>query len=114
MLSLETVSALADARRRVPAEVWQELTARLAALDGAPDVPSIQFATADLLNRDAGWILSKAFQRSSGKWSEFAAAMTSVDFLVGDNESLTEIIWTGPTNNRFPVRRLDQVLYDLV
>jgi cardiolipin synthase len=114
MLSLETVAALTDARRRLPAEAWQDLTARIAAFDGAPDVHSIQFATADLLNRDAGWILSKAFQTSSGKWSEIAAAMTSVDFLVGDNESLTEIIWTGPTNNRFPVRRLDQVLYDLV
>jgi cardiolipin synthase A/B len=40
--------------------------------------------------------------------------MTTVDCLADDNAPLTEIIWTGPANNRFPVRRLDQVLYDLV
>jgi hypothetical protein len=34
--------------------------------------------------------------------------------LVGDNTPLTEIIWAGPANTRFPVRRIDQVLYDLV
>ena len=41
-------------------------------------------------------------------------AMTTVDCLTGDIAPLTEIIWTGPANNRFPVRRIDQVLYDLV
>ena len=40
--------------------------------------------------------------------------MTAVDCLVGDNAPLTEIIWTGPANNRFPVRRIDQVLYDFI
>lgn len=41
-------------------------------------------------------------------------AMTTVDCLTGDIAPLTEIIWTGPANKRFPVRRIDQVLYDLV
>ena len=40
--------------------------------------------------------------------------MTTVDCLAGDNAPLTEIIWTGPANGRFPVRRIDQVLYDLI
>jgi phosphatidylserine/phosphatidylglycerophosphate/cardiolipin synthase-like enzyme len=37
-----------------------------------------------------------------------------VDVLVGDSVTATEIIWTGPANDRFPVRRIDQVLYDLI
>lgn len=114
MLSLQTIAALKDARRRIPAEVWKNLTTRLEAFDGAPDTQSIQVATTDLLNRDAAWILSETFAKSSAAWSEIVAAMTTVDFFVGQNEPLTEIIWTGPANNRFPVRRLDQVLYDLV
>src|SRR5881392_3567700 len=114
MLLLHTISALTDARRRIPTEAWQDLTARLAELNGGPEVNSIQFATADLLNRDAAWLLMETFQKTSAKWNEIAAAMTAVDFLVRDNAPLTEIIWTGPTNNRLPVRRLDQVLYDLV
>jgi cardiolipin synthase A/B len=40
--------------------------------------------------------------------------MVAVDCLVDDNAEMTEIIWTGPANARFPVRRIDRVLYDLV
>jgi phosphatidylserine/phosphatidylglycerophosphate/cardiolipin synthase-like enzyme len=40
--------------------------------------------------------------------------MAAVDALAGGASPSTEIIWTGPGNNRFPVRRIDQVLYDLV
>src|SRR5207302_1228613 len=47
-------------------------------------------------------------------WAEIAAAMVATDYLVGDSSPLTEIIWTGPANSRFPVRRVDQVLYDHV
>ncbi len=40
--------------------------------------------------------------------------MVAVDQLIGDDRPMTEVIWTGPTNDRSPVRRLDQMLYDLV
>jgi phosphatidylserine/phosphatidylglycerophosphate/cardiolipin synthase-like enzyme len=40
--------------------------------------------------------------------------MVAVDHLAGDSSALVEVIWTGPTNTRFPVRRIDQVLYDLI
>jgi phosphatidylserine/phosphatidylglycerophosphate/cardiolipin synthase-like enzyme len=90
------------------------LIKHLGTFDGSPEVHSIQSATADLFNRDAAWILSDAFANSSVTWSEITAAMAAVDFFVRDNVALTEIIWTGPANNSFPVRRLDQVLYDLV
>lgn len=115
MVSRELIAALTDARRRVPREIWQQLIARLACSESNVDSASIREATTGLLNRDAAWILSEALEKSSkARWSEIAVAMTAVDCLTGENASLTEIIWTGPTNNRFPVRRIDQVLYDLV
>src|SRR5262245_26182155 len=115
MVSRELVAALSDARRRVPDETWQQVAAQLAGWDAKPTSASIPLATARLLNRDAAWILSEAFQRSTdARWSEIAAAMIAVDTLVGDDTPVTEIIWTGPANTRFPVRRIDQVLYDLV
>jgi phosphatidylserine/phosphatidylglycerophosphate/cardiolipin synthase-like enzyme len=40
--------------------------------------------------------------------------MEAVDFLAQNNAALTEIVWTGPANGRFPMRRIDQVLYDLI
>jgi cardiolipin synthase len=45
---------------------------------------------------------------------KIACPAPAVDYLMGDNSSLAEIIWTGPANGRFPVRRIDQVLYDLI
>jgi phosphatidylserine/phosphatidylglycerophosphate/cardiolipin synthase-like enzyme len=99
----------------MPADVWQQLASQLSAWEGNPTPVSIRQATEDLRNRDAAWILSQAIERSTqARWSEIAAAMTAVDCLVGNNGALTEIIWTGPANDRFPVRRVDQVLYDLI
>lgn len=115
MLSRELVASLTQARRQIPGPIWQQLAAQLDGSDVGPNVASIQQATGGLLNRNAAWILSEAFEKSfNAKWSEIAAAMIAVDCLVGDNAPLTEIIWTGPANNRFPVRRTDQVLYDLI
>ena len=115
MLSRELVVALTKARRKTPGPNWQQLAALLAVSDANPNTASIRQATEVLLNRDAAWILSEAFENThNARWNEIAAAMIAVDCLVGDNAPLTEIIWTGPANNRFPVRRTDQVLYDLI
>lgn len=115
MVSPEHVAALREARRRMPRHTWQQLAARLAVSTSSIDSVSIRQATADLLNRDAAWILSESFEKhAKATWGEIAAAMVAVDYLVGDNSTLAEIIWTGPANGRFPVRRIDQVLYDLI
>ena len=115
MLSPEHVAALTEARRRMPRHIWQQLATQLTASTSSIDSASTRQATAELLNRDAAWILSESFEKNPRtSWSEIAAAMVAVDYLVGDNASPTEIIWTGPTNGRFPVRRIDQVLYDLI
>jgi phosphatidylserine/phosphatidylglycerophosphate/cardiolipin synthase-like enzyme len=115
MISKELVSALTDARRRLSRDVWHQLSTSLANFKTSPDGDSIGKVTADLLNRDAAWVLSRAFQASADcTWSEIVAVMVAVECLVGDRGPMAEIIWTGPANNRFPVRRVDQVLYDLV
>jgi cardiolipin synthase A/B len=115
MVSRELVANLAEARRRIPGEVWRRLSVDLAGRVGSPEPLSIQHATAGLLNRDAAWILSKALQGCPGaSWAEIAGATQAVDSLIGDGDPLTEIIWTGPANSRLPTRRIDQVLYDLV
>jgi len=115
MVSRELVADLAEARRRIPGEVWRQLSIDLAGRPGNPEPLSIQHATAGLLNRDAAWVLSKAFQSCvNASWVEIAGATVAVDSLIGDGDPLTEIIWTGPTHSRVPARRIDQVLYDLV
>src|SRR5947208_11999979 len=114
MVSRELVAALSEARRAMSRDTWQQLIAQIAKLEGTATPASIPRATAGLLNRDAAWILSEAFRKSiNATWSEIAIAMTTVEYLVADNERLIEMIWTGPANNRFPIRRIDQVFYDL-
>jgi cardiolipin synthase len=115
MVSQELIAALTDGRRRMPGNDWRELAVKIASLENYPTPESIRRATLGLLNRDAAWILSEAFGKNTdARWCEINGAMTAVDCLVGDHGSMTELIWTGPANNRFPVRRIDQVLYDLV
>jgi phosphatidylserine/phosphatidylglycerophosphate/cardiolipin synthase-like enzyme len=115
MVSPELIRALDSARCRMTQSDWRALATNLAAMTGSPNAPTIREVTAGLVSQDAAWLLSEAFRKSgSAKWDEIAAAMTALDCLAGDNAPLTEIIWTGPANKRFPVRRIDQVLYDLI
>src|SRR5947209_897951 len=104
MVSKELVAALSDARRRIPGDVWRQLSIRLAACPASPERISVQNATGSLLNRDAAWILSRAFQEAAATWAEIAAIMVAVDCLIGDSKPLIEIIWTGPANSHSPVR----------
>jgi phosphatidylserine/phosphatidylglycerophosphate/cardiolipin synthase-like enzyme len=115
MISAELVDRLNKACRGVPRDVWNRLSTQLAELHSSPDAASIQRATAGLRNRDAAWILSDTFLKAgTATWAEIAAAMVAVGCMAGDGRPATEIIWTGPTNDRYPVRRIDQVLYDLI
>ncbi len=115
MIARELVQALLSARRRMTPEAWRQLASKLASMPSTPDAASTRQATAGLLSQDAAWLLTEAFTKNTAApWSAIAVAMMTVDCLAGDSAPLTELIWTGPANNRFPVRRLDQVLYDLV
>ena len=115
MVSAEMVAALAECRRRTPRETWQQLEAKLADMDSIPDPDSARHVTAGLFNKDVAWFLSEAFTKHGNvKWSEIAVAMRTLDHLIGASSPLTEIIWTGPADGRFTIRRIDQVLYDLI
>ena len=115
MVSTDFVAALTEARRRLSHDAWQQLVEHVASLHSSPDADSIQVAMARLVNRDAAWVLSQALQQvEQVAGPEIAAAMVTVDYLAGDGHSTTEVVWTGPASGRFPVRRIDQVLYDLV
>jgi cardiolipin synthase len=115
MVSRELVAALKLARNKTSGESWRQVVARLYQYEQSPAHGSLSRATEGVLNSDAAWILAEAFAKSSGTtWKEMAAAMTAVDVIAGENIAATEILWSGPSNDRFPVRRIDQVLYDLI
>ena len=115
MVPTELVAALTIARRNLTQAAWQQVAGHLATVDYRPTSDSIQAVTAGLVNRDAAWMLTQAFQGAKQvAWPEIAAAMVAVDYACGDGQSITEVLWTGPADERFPLRRIDQKLYDLI
>jgi phosphatidylserine/phosphatidylglycerophosphate/cardiolipin synthase-like enzyme len=115
MLPPDLVAAMVEARRRLTRESWQRLAGQLQATAGSPDSASVPGLMVWLPNPDAAWILAEAFHRHPGvRWNEIAAAMSVVDCLADSAGAPTDIIWSGPANGRFPIRRIDQVLYDLI
>lgn len=115
MVTSEVLSALAQARRHISREVWFDLTDTLLKLDGYPRSQVIGFLRQDIRNPNAAWFLSEALDRFAfEKWSLVASAMIAVDHYHSDDARFAEFIWSGPANGRFPIRRIDQVLYDLI
>lgn len=115
MLPTELVEALATARQGISGAAWLQVAERVAGLGGNPDASSVRSATDGLVNRDAAWVLTQTLLRGRHvPWAQVSAAMVAVDCLVGDRPATAEILWTGPASGRFPVRRMDQMLYDLV
>lgn len=115
VLSQGFVAELTRARRQLSHTAWQEVAQRVSGLNTVPDGASVREATAGLVNHDAAWILSQAILAAGQvTWPQIAGAMAAVDYAVGDGRATTEIVWTGPDSSRFPMRRIDQMLYDLV
>lgn len=115
MLSSRTMVALGSARRHCPADVWKLLVELLSVSDSYPTRESIAHATVGVANPHTAWLLTEAFLSAKDiKCSQIAGAMAAIDYLVGSNDAMADFIWTGPGNGRFPVRRIDQVLYDLI
>jgi phosphatidylserine/phosphatidylglycerophosphate/cardiolipin synthase-like enzyme len=109
------IAKLAEARGRCSTELWGQLIYRISRFQAHPTSDSITRSTEGLNNPDLAWSLSQAFSQVQGAgWSEIAGAMAVIDQLVGGKKPFIEFIWSGPPNGRFPVRRIDQVLYDLI
>jgi phosphatidylserine/phosphatidylglycerophosphate/cardiolipin synthase-like enzyme len=113
MLPPELLAALVRVRKIVSKNSWENLMRQLA--NSASDSSLINEATEKVGNRDAAWILSEAVRKyPEVSCQEISAAMSAMDFLWGKEFQAPEIIWSGPANGAFPVRRIDQVLYDLI
>ena len=111
----ELVPALIAARRRMTAEVWRTSAQRLLNLASIPDAAAIEHAIAGVQNHDAAWALKTAIACDPHlPGIAIGAAMLTVDQMDFAESPRTELIWTGPGNSRFPIRRIDQVLYDLI
>ena len=115
MFSKSFIDALLRARRRLPREPWRRIIEHLNEVDGTGSVDQLIQTLTAITNHDIAWLLGRTIQENSNlNWSQIAAAMSAVDALVREEVGASEIIWSGPANGVFPIRRIDQVLYDLI
>lgn len=114
-LSPEFIDKLRAVRERVPHEVWIFLAANYRAASGMPTGTAAANLAGSVLNPDQCWALRQAFKLCKfTSWAEIAVAFDVIDAWVSSSPKNIDIVWSGPANGTFPIRRIDQVLYDLL
>lgn len=115
MISKTFINAVQDVRQRFSAEQWAKLVVTIEGQSGyAGDLNAAELLP-DVYNNDALWLLNRAFKlRGDCTWAQVAAVLATVDSLSSHATPSITPVWTGPANGVFPVRRFDQVLYDLI
>jgi phosphatidylserine/phosphatidylglycerophosphate/cardiolipin synthase-like enzyme len=114
-LPSEFIDKLRDIRERVPHDVWLSLAATYRIAPGVPTGTAAANLAASLLNPDQSWALRHALKECEvSSWAEIATAFEVIDAWVSSSPGMIDIVWSGPANGTFPIRRIDQVLYDLL
>jgi len=115
MIAKAFINAIRDVRQRFSAEQWAKLVTTIENQTGfTGDLDAVELLS-DVYNNDALWLLNRAFKlRGDCTWSQVAAILSTVDSLSEHVTPSITPVWTGPANGVFPVRRFDQVLYDLI
>lgn len=114
-LTPEVIEKLRCIRERATREPWLELACQFR----KASIPHTGNAAAELskafLSPDQAWALRQALKESEvSSWGEIATAFEVVDAWVVSSPRLVDIVWSGPANGTFPIRRIDQVIYDLL
>ena len=115
MIAKAFISAVKDARQHFTADQWLKLIAAVENRSGHRGDLAAAELLPDVYNNDALWLLNKAFKlRDDCSWAQVSAVLSSVDALFESDAPYVTPVWSGPSNGVFPVRRFDQVLYDLI
>ena len=114
MISKNYIEKLIKARQMLPKNAWEEVISKLSEISCA-DNNSIEHVLSDLSNTNAAWLLKESFEKKGNlSWKEVSAILTTINFINDSSIPELEILWSGPSQGLFPVRRFDQVLYDLI
>ena len=111
----EFIEQLRAVRKRVPRDAWLAVAEKLRAASGVPTASAAADLTQAVISSDAGWALRQAFKEEGvSSWTDLATAFEVVDAWVASSPAAIDFVWSGPANGTFPIRRIDQVLYDLL
>lgn len=111
----EFIDKLRVIRERIPRDVWLSLAGCYRVASGEPTGTAASNIAGPFLNPDQAWALRQALKdHSFSSWAEIAAAFEVINIWVSSSPRVLDIVWSGPANGTFPIRRIDQVLYDLL
>lgn len=115
MISRESIDELLLAKNYFSTEQWLGLAEKLVQLHGEDHIVDIHSMCSGAIDSNGLWLFNQCLKkRDSCSWREIAAAMVTIEVLADKLPDRAEVVWTGPENGSFPVRRFEQVLYDLI
>ncbi len=111
----EFIDKLRVIRERIPRHVWLSFSGGLRVASGEPTGSAASNLAGQFFNPDQSWALRQALKdHAFSSWAEIAAVCEVIDAWVSSSPRVLDIVWSGPANGTFPIRRIDQVLYDLL
>lgn len=114
-MSPEFIEKLRAARERVPQSAWLSVVGKFRKESTPPSANAAADLTKIAFPPDATWALRQVFKEEGiPSWTDLATAFEVVDLWVASSPKTIDIVWSGPANGTFPIRRIDQVLYDLL
>lgn len=114
MVQKQSILLLVQAWQMLPRTTWQRLCDNLQGMPADSSEHQFQEALSTVSNADALWLLKKFYAASGDITPQQLSLMLQTIDAFPDQYPDLEILWSGPSNGLFPVRRFDQVLYDLV
>src|SRR2546422_7472994 len=118
MLTKKFIETALAIRREAPFGFWESLCQALSSSPVFDTKSKVLLKLPSSFNSDLVFLINSllAEQEKGLTWREIGLCLQSI----GDtndrvtNEGTSEIIWSGPPTETIPVRRIDQVLYDLI
>jgi len=114
-MKLEFIEKLRAVRGSVPQDAWLAVAGKFRLAVGDPTASAAAEFAQTQLHPDPCWALRQAFKEEAiHSWTDLATAFEVVDAWVASSPKTIDIVWSGPANGTFPIRRIDQLLYDLL
>jgi cardiolipin synthase len=109
------ISAISEARERLPSATWQHLMQGMRGESGLVTRDGIGRVLHGVGNAEVRKRLDEALTGSSGStWQVVLVAAETAAYWAAQARASVDMVWTGPSSGSFAARRIDQILYDLL
>jgi phosphatidylserine/phosphatidylglycerophosphate/cardiolipin synthase-like enzyme len=111
----ELITAISEARERLPRATWENLVQTMQAEVGVVSRAGIARVLDRVGNAEVRHRVDEALTDNLGmSWSVALVAAETAAHWASQAEASVEMVWTGPSSSSFAARRIDQILYDLL